>query len=99
MVLVKTCVILIELKDISAPMPFPQALLPFRACGYISELRMLELAERLNRFQKTMVLMGVIPDFSQLALSVFTTLAIPFIRLTEKRYYRFRENDFVGLTP
>jgi len=72
---------------------------PFRAGGYVSELRMPELAERLNRFQKTLGSMGVIPDFAQLALSVLTTPAIPFIRLTEKGYYRFRENAFVGLTP
>ena len=72
---------------------------PFRAGGYVSELKMPELAERLNRFQKTMLSLGVIPDFAQLALSVLTTPAIPFIRLTEKGYYRFRENDFVGLTP
>jgi len=73
--------------------------IPFRAGGYVSELKMPELAERLNRFQKTMASLGVIPDFALLALSVLTTAAIPFIRLTEKGYYRFRENDFVGLTP
>jgi adenine deaminase len=73
--------------------------IPFRAGGYVSELKMPELAHRLNRFQQIMASMGVIPDFAQLALSVLTTPAIPFIRLTEKGYYRFRENDFVGLTP
>jgi adenine deaminase len=72
---------------------------PFRAGGYVSELRMPELSDRLNRFQQIMASMGVIPDFAQLALNVLTTPAIPFIRLTEKGYYRFRENDFVGLTP
>ena len=73
--------------------------IPLRAGGYVSELKMPELADRLNRFQKIMASMGVIPDFAQLSLSVLTTPAIPFIRLTEKGYYRFRENDFVGLTP
>lgn len=73
--------------------------IPLRAGGYASELKMPELAERLNRFQETMASLSVIPDFALLALSVLTTAAIPFIRLTEKGYYRFRENDFVGLTP
>ena len=72
---------------------------PLRAGGYVSELKMPELSERLNRFQKTMVSLGVIPAFAQLALTVLTTPAIPFIRMTEKGYYRFRENDFVGLKP
>ena len=57
---------------------------PLRAGGYVSELKMPELGDRLNRFQKIMASMGVIPDFAQLSLSVLTTPAIPFIRLTEK---------------
>jgi len=50
-------------------------------------------------FQETTASLGVIPYFAQLALTVLTTFAIPFIRMTEKGYYRFRENDFEGLTP
>jgi len=73
--------------------------IPLRAGGYVSELKIPELSERLNRFQETMASLGVIPDFAHLALTVLTTPAIPFIRMTEKGYYRFRENDFVGLTP
>ena len=73
--------------------------IPFRAGGCVSELKIPELADRLNWFQQIMASLGVIPDFAQLALSVLTTPAIPFIRMTEKGYYRFRENDFVGLTP
>jgi len=30
-------------------------------------------------------------------LNVLTTAAIPFIRMTEKGYYRFREKDVVTL--
>ena len=71
--------------------------IPLRVGGYVSELKMPEVAELLNRFQETMMSLGVIPDFAQLTLSVLTTAAIPFIRMTEKGYYRFRENDFVGL--
>ena len=71
--------------------------IPLRAGGYVSELKMPEIAERLNRFQKTMASLGVIHDFAHLTLSVLTTPAIPFIRMTEKGYYRFRENDLVGL--
>jgi len=26
-----------------------------------------------------------------------TSAAIPFIRITEKGYFRFRENDYVGI--
>ena len=37
--------------------------------------------------------------FAQLTRSVLTTAAIPFIRMTEKGHYRFRENDYVGLIP
>jgi adenine deaminase len=71
--------------------------IPLRAGGYVSELKMPEIAERLNRFQKIMSSLGVTPDFAHLTLSVLTTPAIPFIRMTEKGYYRFRESDFVGL--
>jgi len=73
--------------------------IPLRAGGYVSELKMPEIAKRLNRFQETMTSLGVIHDFAQLTLSVLTTAAIPFIRMTEKGYYRFRESDFVGIMP
>ena len=71
--------------------------IPLRAGGYVSELKMPELADRLNRFQGSMASLGVPHDFAHLTLSVLTTPAIPFIRMTEKGYYRFREDDFVGL--
>jgi len=70
-----------------------------RAGGYVSEMKMPELSERLDRFQNTMASLGVTPHFAHLTLSVLTTPAIPFIRMTEKGYYRFREGDVVGLNP
>ena len=77
----------------------PKAEIPFQAGGYVSELKMPELAERLDGFQNTMASLGVVYEPALLSLSVLTTAAIPFIRLTERGYYRFRENDFVGLLP
>ncbi len=71
--------------------------IPLRVGGFVSVLKTPEITGQLNRFRETMVSLGVIPDFAHLTLSVLTTAAIPFIRMTEKGYYRFRENDFVGL--
>jgi len=76
-----------------------EAEISFRVGGYVSELKMPELAVELDNFQKIMALQGVIHDNALLSLSVLTGAAIPFIRMTEKGYYRFRENDFVGLIP
>jgi len=73
--------------------------IPLPVGGYVSESKMPEIAGQMNRFQETMTSLGVIPDFPHLTLSVLTTAAIPFMRMTEKGYYRFRENDFVGLMP
>jgi len=71
--------------------------IPLGAGGYVSELKMPELAERLNRFQEMMTSLGSTLDFAHLTLSVLTTPAIPFIRMTEKGYHRFREDDVVAL--
>lgn len=71
--------------------------IPLSVGGYVSPLNMAELAERLSRFQKRITSLGTRLDFAHLALSVLTTPAIPFIRMTEKGYYRFRESDVVGL--
>jgi len=71
--------------------------IPLRAGGYVSELRMPELADRVNRFQEMMTSLGSTLDFAHLTLSVLTTPAIPFIRMTEKGYHRFREDDVVAL--
>ncbi len=73
--------------------------IPFRIGGYVSELKIPRIAKQLEGFQKAAASLGVLHEFAQLSLSVLTTPAIPFIRMTEKGYYRFRENDYVGLTP
>ena len=72
---------------------------PFPCRGYVSELKIPQLSLRLKKIQNIMVSLGFIHDNALLALGVMTTAAIPFIRMTEKGYYRFRENDFVGLAP
>jgi adenine deaminase len=70
---------------------------PFRVGGFLSEQSMEEIAGGLNALQREMVLLGSPFDHPHLALMVLTTAAIPFIRMTEKGYYRFREGDYVGL--
>jgi adenine deaminase len=74
-----------------------KAEIPLRVGGYASELRMPALAERLDHFQKVLVSLGSPLSFAHLTLSVLTTPAIPFIRMTEQGYHRFKENDAVGL--
>ena len=71
--------------------------LPLRVTGYISELKIPEIAERLENFQESVAALGGTMHFAHLTMNVMTTGAIPFIRMTEKGYYRFRENDIVGL--
>lgn len=74
-----------------------RAAAPFNVGGFLSEQPMEEIAAGLNTLQKEMVLMGSPFEHPHLALMVLTTAAIPFIRMTEKGYYRFREGDYVGL--
>ena len=71
--------------------------LPLPVMGYISELKMPEIAERLETFQESLAALGGAMHFAQLTMNVMTTAAIPFIRMTEEGYYRFREGDIVGL--
>jgi adenine deaminase len=71
--------------------------LPLRVGGYISELKVPEIAERLGKFQESVAALGGTMHFAHLTMNVMTTGAIPFIRMTEKGYYRFRENDIVEL--
>jgi adenine deaminase len=71
--------------------------IPFNVGGFLSELPMEAIAAGLNAFQREMVLLGSPFEHAHMALMVLTTSAIPFIRMTEKGYYRFRENDYVGL--
>ena len=56
-----------------------------------------EIAHRLEAFQKAVASLGSTLTFTHLTLNVLSTAAIPFIRITEKGYYRLRENDFVNL--
>ena len=71
--------------------------LPLPVMGYISELKMPEIAKRLEKFQESHAALGGAMHFAQLTMNVMTTAAIPFIRMTEEGYYRFREGDIVGV--
>ncbi|MBN1104325.1 MAG: adenine deaminase [Deltaproteobacteria bacterium] len=70
---------------------------PFRVGGFLSELSVEDIAARLARFNKELHGLGSVLEDPHLTLMVFTTSAIPFIRISESGYYRFRENDYVGL--
>lgn len=71
--------------------------IPLSVAGYVSNMEIPQLSKRLREFQSMMTSLGTIPTSAHLALSVLTTPAIPFIRITEKGYYRFREKDTVGI--
>ena len=70
--------------------------IPLSVGGCVSELEIHEIAERLERFQQIMLSLGSKLDFAHLTLNTLSTAAIPFVRMTEQGYYRFRENDIVG---
>ncbi len=72
--------------------------IPLNIGGFISQLKMPEIARRIEAFQKTLASLGSTLTFTHLTLNVLSTAAIPFIRMTEKGYYRLKENDFVNLT-
>ena len=71
--------------------------LPFSVLGYLSERPIREIAAGAERFQKELNGLGSNLEYPHLSLMVLTTSAIPFIRITERGYYRFRENDYVGI--
>jgi len=71
--------------------------LPFPVGGYISEMKIEDIAEKLEEFQEKISNLGVSPESPFLTLCTLTTAAIPFIRMSEKGYFRFRENDIVGI--
>lgn len=71
--------------------------IPLNIGGFMSQLKMPEIARRLDTFQKAVASLGSTLTFTHLTLNVLSTAAIPFIRMTEKGYYRLRENDFVNL--
>jgi len=71
--------------------------IPFSVGGCVSEFGIREIAERLERFQQMVGSLGSKLDSAHLTLNTLSTAAIPFIRMTEQGYYRFRENDIVDL--
>ena len=71
--------------------------IPLTVGGFVSEMKIEDLAVKLEDFRKTVNVLGVSLEFPDLTLSTLTTPAIPFICMTEKGYFRFRENDIVGL--
>jgi adenine deaminase len=71
--------------------------IPFPIAGYLSDIRLEDLASQLAGFQKAVGDLGSSLPSAHLTLVTQTTAAIPFIRITEKGYFRFRENDYVGI--
>ena len=71
--------------------------IPLDVGGFISQLKIPDIVFRLEDFQKTISSLGSRLPFAHLTLNALTTAGIPFIRMTEKGYYRFRENDIVTL--
>jgi adenine deaminase len=71
--------------------------MPCDVGGYVSRMSIEDLASRLINFQSLMTNLGTELHFAHLTLCVLTSAAIPFIKITEKGYYRFKENDYVGI--
>ncbi len=70
---------------------------PFPVGGYVSEKKIEDLAEELRELQERLTKLGVTSPTPHLTLITLTSAAIPFMRITEKGYFRFRENDYVGI--
>jgi len=70
---------------------------PCQAGGYVTGLELGTLASELKRFQSILSDLGSGLGSAHLTLCTLTSAAIPFIRMTEKGYARFREGDRVGL--
>jgi adenine deaminase len=71
--------------------------IPFRIVGYISQMKIEDLVRELKHFQNTVSELGSTLQSAHLTLATLTSAAIPFIRIAEKGYYRFRESDVAGL--
>ncbi|MBN2402495.1 MAG: adenine deaminase [Spirochaetes bacterium] len=71
--------------------------LPFPIAGYVSDAPVEEVTAGMISFQKKFEELGSKLRSAHLTLVVLTSAAIPFIRITEKGYFRFRENDYVGI--
>jgi len=71
--------------------------IPFPIGGYSSDRRIEDLTAEASDLQKTLGDLGSNLPSPRLTLETLASAAIPFIRITEKGYFRFRENDYVGL--
>jgi adenine deaminase len=71
--------------------------IPFPIAGYVSDAPVEEIYAGMMDFQKKMEELGSTLRSAHLTLVTLTSAAIPFIRITEKGYFRFRENDYVGI--
>ena len=71
--------------------------IPFPIGGYVSDAPVEEINNSLTAFREKFAELGSKLRSPHLTLVTLTSAAIPFIRITEKGYYRFRENDFVGI--
>jgi adenine deaminase len=71
--------------------------IPSPIAGYLAEMKIEDLAAALTDLQKAIAALGTILPNALLTLITMTSAAIPFIRITEKGYFRFRENDYVGI--
>ncbi len=73
--------------------------IPYPIGAFTSDLPILELNKKNSALRRELCNLGVMYDSPVLTLVVLTAAAIPFIRITEKGYFRFRENDYVGVRP
>ena len=71
--------------------------IPFPVAGYTSTAPVEEIHAAMIDFQRKMEELGSTLRSAHLTLVTLTSAAIPFIRITEKGYFRFRENDYVGI--
>jgi adenine deaminase len=71
--------------------------IPFAIGGYVSEMPIEEIARNMRRFQEAMAGLGSTLENAFLTMCTLASPAIPFIRIIEKGYRRFREDDIVGV--
>jgi adenine deaminase len=69
----------------------------FGAAGYVSDLPVEQVARRMRSFQRKAESLGCGLPYAHLTLNITSATAIPFIRMTEEGYYRFRQGDIKGL--
>jgi adenine deaminase len=72
-------------------------MVPCEAGGYVSSLPFETLTAEMAQFQKILKGLGSPLHSAHLTLCTLTAAAIPFIRMTEQGYARFREGDVVGI--